>query len=274
MSDTGQVPPVIEEETEPKLEELNKGPSKDEDCKCDTSSSSGSGGGSGDDANAMGKQKPTYIVPPIGTKGRFNFLEPFNKVMFNNQEYTVKAIRSLQEMNDSEEKPYDNIYAENELTEDKFKSDLDNNVPIIVLKNNGGNYFYVPATYLKSMPKNDGVKYQQVMMAINLGYLPLDFDYSAAEDIIKNSVKSSLGITSTIETLKTSVVQLVSEEEHNKFKKLLEGNKTEKHGYMFRYNMLLEQNKKLKQRIKLLNDCIILHIEAGKPIIKQPENEE
>ena len=274
MSDTLQDSTVTEEETGPKLDELNKGPAKDEDCKCDTNTSSGTGEVGGGGSDTMGKQKPTYIVPPIGTKGRFHFLEPFNKAMFNNQEYTVKAIRSLQEMNDSEEKPYDNIYLENELTEDKFKSDLDNNIPIIVLKNSGGNYFYVPATYIKSMPKNDGVKYQQVMMAINLGYLPLDFDYSSAADIIKNSVKSSLGITSTIETLKTSVVQLVSEEEHNKFKKLLDGNKTEKHGYMFRYNMLLEQNRKLKQRIKLLNDCIILHIEAGKPIIKQPETEE
>lgn len=253
---------------EPTLEELNKQPEKN-DCNCDTKPSAGEG-----DSNDMGKAKPVYVVPPIGTKGKFTFLEPFNKVMYNNQEYTVKAIRSLQELSDSEEKPFENIYMEHELTEDKFKSDLDNNIPIIVFKNNGGNYFYVPATYLNSMPKNDGVKYQQVMMAINLGYLPLDFDYSVAEDIIKNSIKASLGITSTIETLKTSAVQLVSEDEHNRFKMLLEGNKTEKHGYMFRYNMLLEQNKKLKQRMKLLNDCIILHIEAGKPIIKQPEFEE
>lgn len=232
----------------PTLQELNK---TQEDCQCDAQDTSSS-----DASNAMGAEKPKYIVPPIGSKGTFTFLTPFDKEMFNNQEYTVTAIRSLQEMNDSEEKPFENIYEENELTSDLFKSDLDNNIPIIVLRNSGNNYFYVPASYIKSMPKNNGVKYQQVMMAINLGYLPLDFNYSAAAELIKEDIKGSLGITSTVETIKTSAVQLISEDEHGRFTKLINGNATAKNGYRFRYNMILEQNKRLKARIKLLNDCI------------------
>lgn len=228
------------------------------DCNCDTSK---------EDTGVDGPTtKPTYIVPPIGTKGIFTFESPFDDKMYNNAEYEVKAIRSLSEMHDSEEKPYENIYQPVNLTEKDFKTDMDHNVPIIVLASSGGSYYYVPASKLKSMPKITGIKYQQVMLAINLGYLPISFNLDVAKDTIVNDIKSTLGITSTVEAIKTSAVQLVNEDDHTTFQKLLDTNKKIRNSYRVRYELLSKKYEELRKKLKILNNCMINHIKAGKPI--------
>ena len=244
------------------LEQLQAQPPGSEDCTCPTN---------GADTGVSGPtKKPTYIVPAIGTVGTFEFKSPFDDKLYNGLEYEVKAIRSLVELNDSNEDPFVNIYQPVELSEKDFKTDLDHNVPIVVLSNSGGNYYYVPASKIKSMPKTVGVKYQQVMMAINLGYLPLDFDLELAKDTIVNDIKATLGITSTVESIKTSAVQLITSDEHEQYKKLLESNKTITSSYRIRYEILAEKNKKLMSTIKMLNDCIFQHLQQGKQLHKCP----
>lgn len=233
-----------------------------EDCGCDDKEGTESSDGT------KRTKKPTWFIPPLGSIGTFSFKEPFNKLMFDNQEYEVKSLRSIKEVYDSEEDPYTNIYMEVELTENDFQRDLEWNVPIIVFTNTANQYYYVPATYLNSMAKISGIKYQERMMAINLGYLPLDFNIDMLKDIIVEDVKSVLGITSTVELIKTSGVAIVSEEAHSNFNKLLETNKTVKNSYKSRYNTLVNKYNLLQERMKLLHDCIEFHIEKNLPVVK------
>lgn len=232
------------------LNDLNKVP--EDKCNCPEN----------DDSTGV-TAKPIFIVPPVGTRGTFKFKKPFNNKMYDGLEYEVRAIRSLVEMKDSDEKPYENIYVPVELTEKDFKQDVDHGVPIIVFINTAGNYYYVPASYLLSMPKTSGVKYQQVMMAVNLGYLPIDYDPSLIKSTLVDDVKAILGITSTVETIKTSAVYLISEEEHQSFQKLLNGNKSITHSYRVRYAKVLEENNKYRERLKLLTNCLTNHIQKG-----------
>lgn len=193
------------------------------------------------------------IIPPIGSRGVFTFEEPFNTTLNNGQEYIVKGIRLLKEIQDSLEDPYTNIYQPVNLTEDDFKKDLQNNVPVIVLSNSGNEYYYIPANKLKSMPQTVGIKYQEVMLAINLGYLPISFDLDLAKETIVTDILATLGIESTVESLKTSAVQLVTDTEDATYKKLLETRKSIKSSYRIRYeelNVLYEAQKKKLQELE------------------------
>lgn len=228
-----------------------------ESCECSSSSTTESDGGS---SISTTSDKPDYIIPPIGTKGTFTFLSPFNEVLYNDQEYEVVSIRSLKELYDSEEDPLTYIYEEVGLTSSEFQTDLDWNVPIIVFTTEAGKYLYVPASYLGSLPNITGVRYQQVMLAVNLGYLPVNFDLEIAKDTIKEDILGTLGITSTVEAIKTSAVQMVDEDEDEKYKKLLEGKKTINSSYKIRYLKLVQINNTLRQQIKMMNNCMVNHL--------------
>lgn len=206
----------------------------------------------------MADTKPIYYTPAVGTKGSFSFQEPFDSILFSNQEYEVKSIRSLKELYDSEEDPYTNIYSANNLTEDDFKTDLDNNIPIIVLANDANQYYYVPATKLSSLPKLTGVKYQEIMLAINLGYLPVDIDATAVKSDIETAVSEKLGVTSTIEVLKTSAIQLVDESKDEEYTKLRK-QKMNTDTWKTKYKKLEVLYNDAMAQLNLLHTCIEEH---------------
>lgn len=206
----------------------------------------------------MADTKPIYYTPAVGTKGSFSFQEPFNSILFSNQEYEVKSIRSLKELYDSEEDPYTNIYSANNLTEDDFQTDLNNNIPIIVLANDANQYYYVPATKLSSLPKLTGVKYQEVMLAINLGYLPIDTDTTAVKADIETVVSEKIGVSSTIEIIKTSAVQLVDEAQDTEYTKLRQ-QKMNTDTWKTKYKKLEQKYTEALAQLELLHTCIEQH---------------
>lgn len=197
-----------------------------------------------------------YIIPPIGTKGKFEFKEPFNKNS-NKQEFSVHAIRSIQELIDSELNPLEYIYKPVNLTETDMEKDREAGVPIIVLSSGTNEYFYVPANKLSSLPNISGHKYQQRMIAINIGHLPLDYNLDSIKEVIKDSVMENMGISSTVEVIATSAISYVTDEEHNKFMKLLDGRKTNNQSYKTRYKILLETYNKLVAKVKQIENCIV-----------------
>ena len=200
------------------------------------------------------------IVPPINAKGMFVFDVPFDSVLLNNKEYTVKAIRSLKEMSDSGEKPYENIYKPVNLTETDYYNDVNADIPIVVLVDGGGNYTYIPASKIKSLPITTGIKYQETMLAVNLGFLPLSYNLDNIKTLVAEDIKASMGITSNVEAIVTSAVHLITEEKDAEFKKLLEANKTRKEGYSTKYNDLNVNYEKLRTRLQLLENYIKLNL--------------
>lgn len=124
-----------------------------------------------------------YIIPPINTKGMFELASPFNNVLSSLEEYTVTAIRTLNEI--SADDPLNNIYIPVGLTIDDMNDDIANEVPITVLVATGGEYIYVPCNRLRTIPLINGSKHQEKVLTIPLGLLPLDFNF----DLIKTSVE-------------------------------------------------------------------------------------
>lgn len=209
---------------------------------------------------------PKWVVPPIGTKGIFNFEEPFNSKLYDGLEYEVKAIRSLTEMRDSKEEPYENIYQQFGLSDIDFMVDVNYKVPIIVLTNSVGDYYYVPATKLKAMPKVTGVRYQEYILAANVGQLPVNYNFDLLKNTIQEDIYTTLGIVTTIELVPTSATVMVSNEESEKFLEKLDNKKTVKISYRTRYEKLTKENEALKKQMQLLYKCITNHLNKKKEI--------
>lgn len=198
----------------------------------------------------------TYIVPKVGSKGRFEFKPPFNKPETLKTEYTVYSIRSLKELKDSGEQPYEMIYSPNGLTETDFKDDLNNNIPVLCLVNSGGDYLYIPADMVKSLPDISGVKYQEIILAISLGYIPVNTNLDVTKDTIVNTVYDTFGVTSTIEEVKGSGITLIDEVEHERYMKLLNNKRLESLSYKSKYEKLLRSYEDVKFHLEELTRCI------------------
>lgn len=198
------------------------------------------------------------IIPKIGSKGAFRFKDPFKSKLVEIQEYTVRGIRSLKEILDSEENPFEHIYKAYGLTETDMNEDMEKEIPIIVLTNAAGQYFYVPADRIDTQPITTGYKYQEQMLAINLGYLPVGFNLELAKNTIKEDILNVLGITSTVEALYTSGIVFVTDEKHKNYKKLLDSKKKVNSSYRIRYQELDTKYKALQKQYEELEAYIIL----------------
>lgn len=198
-----------------------------------------------------------YIIPPIGSKGKFEFKAPFNQNTKSDIEYAVYAIRSIKELIDEGRDPLKYIYNQVGLSETDMNKDLTDNVPIIVLSAGTNNYVYVPANKISSLPDITGVKYQQKMLAINIGHLPLDYSLDVVKETIKEAVLEMTGIDSTVEAISTSAVTFLSDDQHTTYMKLIDGKKTSNMSYRTKYKVLLTTYNKLKAKMESVEQQLL-----------------
>lgn len=198
----------------------------------------------------------TYLIPQVGSRGKFTFASPFDAILDMDQEYTVSAVRSIKELEDSEIDPYRTIYEVVGLTEDDFSNDVYNNIPIVILVTTGGDYINIPATSILSQPDITGLKYQEKILAISLGNLPIDYDASVLEDIITSDVYTVSGIESECKVIPSSAIHIVSKESHDLYIALISNRATVTKSYKTRYLETLE----LYNKMTALNQDLQNHI--------------
>lgn len=229
------------------------------------------GGQEGEDCNCPDKddndgitneRQPDHIIPPLGMRGVFTYKPPFDKPEYKDLEVTVKALRLIKEVIDSEDDPWTNIYQLNKLTEDDYDRDVRWKIPIIVFATDVNNYFYVPATYLGSLPKPlTGMKYQQIILGVDLGYLPVDYNLDLAKNTIKDNLAAVTGISSRVETIQASAIEVITQEEHEKFQKALKERLTDTNSPAVKLKLLQEKFVQLQEQLKVYNNCFHFHVE-------------
>ena len=167
---------------------------------------------------------PGYIIPSIGSKGVFTFESPFDKAkeIGATEELTVSAIRSLTEVFSNNEKPYETIYKPFDLTQAEYEEDIKNEVPVIVFIRNNGDYFYVPANRIKTLPFITGYKYRGMLLVANLGSLPLDYDFDKFLKNMTTHIYDNIGIKTEAKVIPKTAISYVNEIEHLKLKALME----------------------------------------------------
>lgn len=198
-----------------------------------------------------------YITPPIGSKGKFSFKPPFDTITKSDVEYTVYSIRSLKELIDSGEDPLKYIYQKVNLTAEDMNNDLTNNIPIVVLSSSTNSYDYIPANMITSLPEITNIRYRQKMIAINVGYLPVDYSMDTVKETIIEAVKEMTGIESTVQVIDTSAIKYIAEDKHKTYMQLLDGRKTSNMSYRTRYKILNTTYEKLKEHLNKLEKCFV-----------------
>ncbi len=191
------------------------------------------------------------IIPSIGTEGYYSFLAPFDSFTSSGQVYTCKAVRQIGDIIASNEDPYTVYYAPYGLTQDDFKADLAANMYIVSLQSDQGQWVYVPARYIKSYPKVDGVAYQTVAFSVQSGPVPVSMDLSAIKTALSNVIVDMLGVIPNIAVVQTSKTTIVSQADSQLIEKSRAqraiNNKTDRARYMAAETLVASQAALIQQ---------------------------
>ncbi len=156
-----------------------------------------------------------YLIPPINSRGHFKSTDPYNRSLLENVEHNVVAIRSLTELEASNENPLVHVYEKVGLTKIEYHMDLNNDVPIVVLQDSSDRFIYVPANQLLSIPKVSGYKYQELVLSVIIGPTNDQTDLTNMIIDMSSLIEGNIGIIPGIEINKASAVTMLSENEHN-----------------------------------------------------------
>lgn len=156
-----------------------------------------------------------YLVPTIGSTGYYEFSPPFSGIVAPGERLTCQAIRSISDYLASDEDPKTLIYEKYSLSDSSYESDTKENSLIVHLQSDVGHWYYIPASYIASFPKVDGIPYRSMMISISLPAIPLGKDLSNLEDDLKQHTMANIGVMPATKIIETSRVVMVSEQIHN-----------------------------------------------------------
>lgn len=152
-------------------------------------------------------------TPPVGDKGVFGLLAPFDRAADSGVEYTCIAVRKLSDYLASNENPLELVYKPNGI-EAVYDDDMANNRFIVTLQSRRGHILYVPENYILTYPSGSGHRYRAVSIVTALPSLPVSQDLTSLLADISALVKARLGVNTVTKVVETSQATLVSDSKH------------------------------------------------------------
>lgn len=155
-----------------------------------------------------------YPIPTIGSTGYYSFLSPFSGLVSPGERLTCQAIRSISDYLASGEDPQSLIYQKYSLSDADYTLDKQENTHIVHLQSDVGHWYYIPARYITSFPKVDGVPYRSMMIGVSLPSVPVGKDLSNLMDDLRQHTLAHIGVNPTVKAIETSRVVMVAEQTH------------------------------------------------------------
>lgn len=150
----------------------------------------------------------------VGMRGYFELSAPFDRFNTNKVVMTCKAIRNINEYDRESKTLFADVYAPLGISETDFQLHKQNNIDIVSLQGETGQWLIVPACYITKFPEISGVLYHNLMLGVNLGALPVDYDVQPVIEAVHNVVLDMLGVQAIIKPVQVSKTILVSHDEH------------------------------------------------------------
>ena len=167
----------------------------------------------------------TNLIPEIHAAGRFEAIEPFNKVVDVDTYYTVEAIRTVQEMEGLKLNLYEILFKPIGVSEDDFVTVLSRAKAaghvVVTLLDRHGKRSNVLSGYFKSFPMKDGVSYERMCLIVDLGAIPPSMNAVLLETQknIQDLVEDTVGIKSNVRLGTVPTPSYVSREQYEAFER-------------------------------------------------------
>lgn len=152
-------------------------------------------------------------TPSIGMRGIYSVKAPFSVVP--TEVYVCHAVRSFKDLHERGIDPYTQYYEPRGLSRNDYREDYALKANIVTLvSENTNNVIYVPDTYILSYPDMSGVKYQRVVVSVDMGMIPDYLDLEFLQSEIRGMVTQMTGVNATTNTHIAPTTNAISANDH------------------------------------------------------------
>lgn len=151
----------------------------------------------------------------IGRSGRFVVIEPYNTLVKENVVYTINGTLFLREHLRNGLDVFMTTYNILGIDKSVYDADVRDNVIIVTLTDSAGKTIYLPERAVTGCALRDGVTYGEKSLIVNLGAFPLSKDFTDLLNDFKLFLKSRLGVSPSIELVKSSIDTSITNVEHD-----------------------------------------------------------
>lgn len=159
------------------------------------------------------------FVPQLGASGIFTLVAPYDQLITPRAIYTVRSIRSLNDVLAAGQKPFEAYYQSVGLEKPAYDKDFKLNTPIIGLQSGIGEWVYVPSSYIARAPLTNGVKYTVLGLAMSLGPIPDAFNLEGLKAEMKDLVLKHIGVVTEVKGTMLTQPILIPEETHEQLER-------------------------------------------------------
>lgn len=154
------------------------------------------------------------LIPDINATGIFVLRPPFDALIPPQTKYSVKGVRKLSEVIASGVDPFSLYYLPNSISQADYEVDIGNDISVVSLCSEIGQWLYIPANYIVSYPDTNGVIYTSVILGVSLGSIANNALLDALKASIFNIVKDHLGVLSEIKEVVVSPPSIIPFSQH------------------------------------------------------------
>jgi hypothetical protein len=196
--------------------------------------------------------------------GLWTLKAPFAAQLQTNVSYSVVAVRLLADIVAAGGDPYTLYYKPNNLQQSDYQADIAAGASIVSLQASGGQWLYLPNTYITAMPNQNNIPYTSIVLGVNLGPLPDKLDLTYVKSAVAAAVKDSLGIANpTVKAVAVSAKTLVSPAEDQSMTAQRQANMSKSGTPTAQLTALQAQHATLQQQYSALVTWIQQAIAAG-----------
>jgi len=168
----------------------------------------------------------SIYMPNVGAKGQFRLDAPLDNLLNPELEYTCTGVRTISDASGNGIDVVEMFYTPLELSQADFVRDVVAGAVLVTLQSGVSEPIVVPSSYFIEMPQVDGVKYQGLMVALDLSILPMDFDIAPLKLRLTETVKETIGVDALSKTIVTTLPLLKTYDDHVIIESTRENNMT------------------------------------------------
>lgn len=154
------------------------------------------------------------IIPPLGTKGRYNLHDPFGAAYQPTELYELKAERYFEDIENNGGNVYELYYKPYNIPESQVQTDRNNKVAILTLVTLKYPPLYVPSSFVKNYPDQNFRQYSQFVLTLSFGPLPNDVILEPAMAAVANAASDFIGATPEVFVGSMPLSDLITPEDH------------------------------------------------------------
>ena len=136
------------------------------------------------------------LTPPVNATGLFEILTPYS--LQSGLVYVCEEVRSFDELTRIGKKVFELYYEPVGLTRSDYERDVSVDAAIVTLKAGGDLPVYIPSTYILNYPGYESRGYENKIIMLEVGLLPVEFDISTLKTELADHTKSSLGVDASV----------------------------------------------------------------------------